>query len=51
MEARWLNQPIGVLGTEGQTPHEAQRLKNNVALSAPKNNIFKNLSYFRTIYT
>jgi len=51
-QALWLNQPIGVLETEGQTPVEAQRLKQNVALSAPNNNIFKKyLSNIRTIYT
>src|SRR5690554_520629 len=51
IEARWLNQPIGVLGTEGQTPYEAQRLNKHVALSAPNNNILKSLSNIRTIYT
>ena len=37
--------------SEGQTPVEAQRLKDNVAYYCPNNNIVKNLTKFRTIYT
>jgi hypothetical protein len=50
-QALWLNQPIGVLGTGGQTPKEAQRLKEYVALSAPNHNTFKNLANFSFINT
>jgi enamine deaminase RidA (YjgF/YER057c/UK114 family) len=50
-QALWLNQPIGVLGTGGQTPLEAQRLNENVALTAPNYNIFKNLANYSFINT
>lgn len=50
-QARWLNQPIGVLGTGGQTPLEAQRLNKYVALTAPNHNIIKNLTNYRFINT